>query len=202
MTATNNLPLIVREQGGALVEILTDIDRYIEGDELSATSRLSIARLVQLKPELNNAPRVEMLVYLYTYFGLSASLQVQNLIKVYDVETVFVAVAFIHEANPLAYEERRMSQQDRERATEKLIEHVCELIAILKAMSAEGLDTAEDLAYFLEFLGGLSEVVGMSEEEVNRRYAAAVRSQDPLSDLLPEEYDDEELFEEIEEEES
>lgn len=195
---TEHLPALVLEQGGALVWVMSDIDNYIDGRELTDINQLAIARLIELNPALNERKRVEKLVYLFTHFGLSASFEVRSLIERYSIEIVFVAVAFVYEITAVdivALEEADLDPSEANRFEWRLIVEICELIAILEAMQVD-VSTAESLAAFIMFLGGLSKVVGLPEENVHQLYMRAVRSQDPtFGELLPEELDDKDLFE-------
>lgn len=92
-----NLPVVAQRTGGALVTVLSDLDRYADGPQpLGRRITTAISRIVAERPELNTEARVAMLVDLAAYHGESISRWLADMLDEHEPEVVYLVVEYFY----------------------------------------------------------------------------------------------------------
>jgi hypothetical protein len=95
---SGNLPAIVQSVGGALLQIVSDIEAYTtEEHPLTINGQRSLAQLVGQRPELNTEPRVALLVDALAHHGVDQMKEFNELLDEYDIDLVYLALDYLFE---------------------------------------------------------------------------------------------------------
>lgn len=197
--STTNLPALSTQVGGALAVVLNDASNRISGKELSTVEVLSVTRLVDSMPELNTEPRVELLLQMVSQYGIEVSPQLRQLLDLYDVETVFLAIAFIREScsdvDPRADGPKKDLSADQPLWLDTQVLKTCEIIEILRDLGETMMDF-EDVAVHVEVLGSLQQATELDYDTIAALWRAHILGESP--DVLTVEQEDYALVDESE----
>lgn len=97
---SRELPLIVRQVGGALETVMSDLDNYTDDRyPIERVSQIAISRMIQKNPDLNNEENIAMLVDMFSFHGVSGAdrTTLNKLLQDYPVESIHIAFEYLYE---------------------------------------------------------------------------------------------------------
>ncbi len=187
---TANLPAIVTRVGGALEQVISNIEVYTSPEHpLNRQAQMALARMIEDRPTLNTEARISLLVDALAWHGVDQRLQFASLMDEFDVEDVYLALDYLYEVgtrskskkvNPnLSEDEQAQAAARTKRAQErgedqayvdpyndmKYVRQVVELIIRLRAADKD-VDSVETLSDRIYQLGGLSFAIDASDENI------------------------------------
>lgn len=99
MIGTQNLPAIVTKTGGALVEVIRDLDNYIDPQfELDRKAQFALGRVISDHPELNTEEIVGVLVDWFSYHGVSWGSKMREAITEYGVSVIGIVLEYLYQS--------------------------------------------------------------------------------------------------------
>ena len=162
---TTNLPAIVTRVGGALEQVVSEIEAYTdERYPLDRRGQMVLARMIEDRPELNSEARVALLVDALSYHGANQRKKFTVLVDSYGIEVVYLALDYLYE----------VGQRDRGTTTPasnakynsmKYVGEVVELIIKLRTMDVH-VSSVESLSDIVYHLGGLDLAIDASDDDI------------------------------------
>jgi hypothetical protein len=95
-----NLPLIIRQVGGALESVMSDLNNYTDDKyPIQRVSEIAIARMVQRNPDLNNENDISKLVDMFSFHGVEGAARntLNELLKHNSVDDIHIAFEYLYE---------------------------------------------------------------------------------------------------------
>lgn len=166
----NNLPVLAVRTGGALVKVLSELERHAT-KPLDRRAATAISRIVTDLPELNTEARVSMLVDLVSFHGEKADSWLARMFEDFNIEVVYLAIDYLYEAG---YSDRKSdsnvdNSNDHQESLRSDIEELCDLIERLQRLVGDDITVQGLNVYILRV--GLAGASSMDDDLLARSIA-------------------------------
>lgn len=183
MATTTNIPAIITTVGGPLERVVKNIESYTDSNyPMSRQNQMALARIVEVRPDLNNEHDLGLLIDALTYHGVGQyGKEFLKLVDTYGIEMAHLAVDYLYEVGerdrgrqhkdtqPTIYNTIRTGWQMRSGV--RTMERVIKLVARVNALGEDYGVTIGNVEELDTFVGNLTvddidDVLDLADEDI------------------------------------